>query len=261
VYQIFAYKQYARLVTFLETILTQVWYPTTVATLSRRTKSLVEEAFQKSVDPEMHFLVQSRLHDFGFRGCTCVEQSILGGTAHLLNFDGSDTMSACWYAQFKLNNGKPVATSIPATEHSVMTSWPTERQALQNMIDKFGGQNAVFACVMDSYDYDNALNKVLPLVAESHKKKGGLMVLRPDSGDPVECIIKALQAGEQHFGAFKNKRGYKVLNGVAAIQGDGINYAVVRDILDATLKLGFSAQVRKKLNVYTVDLFASCPMS
>lgn len=63
VYQIFAYKQYARLVTFLETILTQVWYPSTVATLSRRTKDLVENAFNKSVEPSMHWLVDSRLHD------------------------------------------------------------------------------------------------------------------------------------------------------------------------------------------------------
>ena len=96
-------------------------------------------------------LLGSRLHDFGFRGCTCMEQarlplsacrarraaccmrtppdcanndsspnaqqSVIGGVAHLLNFDGSDTMSAAYYAQFVLNGGQPVAQSIPATEH------------------------------------------------------------------------------------------------------------------------------------------------
>ena len=41
----------------------------------------------------------SRLHDFGCRGCTCAEQTVLGGVAHLLNFDGTDTMSAAYYAQ------------------------------------------------------------------------------------------------------------------------------------------------------------------
>jgi nicotinamide phosphoribosyltransferase len=56
------------------------------------------------------FLLESRLHDFGFRGSTCVEASVLGGTAHLLNFTGSDTLSACYYAQYALNNGKPIAT-------------------------------------------------------------------------------------------------------------------------------------------------------
>jgi nicotinamide phosphoribosyltransferase len=88
-------------------------------------------------------LLDSRLHDFGFRGTTCVEQSVLGGCAHLLNFTGSDTMSACYYAQFALNGGRPVANSIPATEHSVMTSWPSERAAIMNMIDKFDGKDKV----------------------------------------------------------------------------------------------------------------------
>ena len=99
VYQIFAEKEYARLITFLETILTQVWYPTTVATLSRRTKDLVDEGFRQTVDEEFEFLAAYKLHDFGLRGCTSVEQSVIGGCAHLLNFAGSDTMSACYYAQ------------------------------------------------------------------------------------------------------------------------------------------------------------------
>jgi nicotinamide phosphoribosyltransferase len=150
--------------------------------------------------------------------------------------------SACWYAQYRLNEGRPVGQSIPATEHSVMTSWRSEREAIQNMIDHFGREGAVFACVMDSYDYDIALTKVLPQVADAHKKKGGMMVLRPDSGDPVECIVKALKAGEESFGAKVNAAGYKVLNGVSAIQGDGINFAVVKEILKTTLDLGYSAQ-------------------
>jgi len=157
VYQITATGEFAKLVTYLETILTHVWYPTAVATKSRRVRYVrvcrerhntcwtpccgehhsthrvscphsdtIQAAFDKSVDLPLHVLVPSRLHDFGFRGCTCVEQSILGGTAHLLSFTGSDTMSAAYYAQFNLNGGRSVASSIPATEHSVMTSWPTE---------------------------------------------------------------------------------------------------------------------------------------
>lgn len=231
VYQITAEKEYARLVTFLETLLTMVWYPSTVATLSRRSKDLIHRAFSESVDAEAMWLLDSRLHDFGFRGCTSVEQSVLGGVAHLLNFSGSDTMSACYYAQFHLNGGKPVATSIPATEHSVMTSWPSEAGAISNMIRHFGGPNKLFSCVMDSYDYENALYKVVPTIAEEHKRKGGLIVLRPDSGDPVQCILQALDAGEKAFGAVKNKKGFKVLNNCAALQGDGINYKTIEDIL------------------------------
>jgi nicotinic acid phosphoribosyltransferase len=171
VYQITARKPYAALVTFLETILTHVWYPTTVATLSRRTKEIIEDAFHQSVDEDMYYLLPSRLHDFGFRGCTCVEQSILGGTAHLLNFQGTDTMSAAYYAQYHLNEGKPVAESIPATEHSVMTSWPNESKAIRNMIEKFGGEGKAFACVMDSYDFTNALTKILPAIVTQKNRK------------------------------------------------------------------------------------------
>jgi nicotinic acid phosphoribosyltransferase len=78
-YQITTEGAYARLITFLETILTQVWYPSTVATLSRRCKDVIALEFDKTVDDNAAWLLDSRLHDFGFRGCTCVEQSILGG--------------------------------------------------------------------------------------------------------------------------------------------------------------------------------------
>lgn len=240
VYQIYADGDYAILVTFFETLLTQVWYPTTVATLSRMTKEHIQQAFEKSVDEESFWLLETKLHDFGFRGTTCLEQSIIGGVAHMLNFTGSDTMSACYYAQYNLNNGKPVGNSIPATEHSVMTSWKTEREAILNMIEKFG--DGVYATVMDSYDYDRALNKVVPTVSAEKNKKGGLWVFRPDSGDPVESVMKGLHAAEKAFGTTLNKKGFKVINGVSVIQGDGIDINVVKKILDAALSEGYSAQ-------------------
>ena len=171
-----------------------LWYPTTVATLSRRAKDLIAAGFEASVDGgAANPLLNSRLHDFGFRGCTCVEQSVIGGCAHLLNFVGTDTMSAAYYSQFHLNGGRPVAQSIPATEHSVMTCWATEKLAIENMITHFG--SGVFACVMDSYDYAAALEEVLPSVASKKVAAGGFMVIRPDSGDPVEVVVQ-VRTGE-----------------------------------------------------------------
>ncbi len=67
VFQISAEGKYSGLITFMETLLCQVWYPSTVATLSRRCRQIVEAAFDKSVDEATHFLIPSRLHDFGFR--------------------------------------------------------------------------------------------------------------------------------------------------------------------------------------------------
>ncbi|TPX54317.1 nicotinate phosphoribosyltransferase [Powellomyces hirtus] len=240
VYQITASDEYAHLVTYLETILTMTWYPSTVATLSKRCRTIIEAAYEQTVDEDSLWTLDSRLHDFGFRGCTSVEQSIIGGCAHLLNFDGTDTLSAAYYAQFNLNGGKPVATSIPATEHSVMTAFPSEKEAIIRLLNNYG--HGVCACVMDSYDYVNALDKVLPSIAKHKLEKGGFLVLRPDSGDPVEVVMQGLRAIEKVFGATTNSKGYKVVTGASIIQGDAVTYDSLQTILKATTAAGFAAQ-------------------
>jgi nicotinamide phosphoribosyltransferase len=241
VYQITAETEYSHLCTFLETVLTMVWYPSTVATLSRRCRDVIAAAFDQSVDSgRASPVLGSRLHDFGFRGCTCVEQSVLGGTAHLLNFEGSDALSAEYYAQFMLNDGEPVGNSIPGTEHSVMTAWPDEKQAISNMIDHYG--HNIFACVMDSYDYARALSEVLPAIATKKVGAGGYMVLRPDSGDPVETVLMGLRAAEKVFGADVNSKGYKVIRRAGVLQGDGINIDSLTAIMKAVLDAGYSAE-------------------
>ena len=136
-------------------------------------------------------IIFSRLHDFGFRGCTSIEQAMIGGSAHLLNFQGTDTLVAAYHTQYVLNNGNPVGTSIPASEHSVMTCFDNEKDAMLHMIGLFGDN--IFACVMDSYDYVEALESILPSIASAKTAKGGFMVLRPDSGDPVEVVLQALR--------------------------------------------------------------------
>ncbi|KAJ3124614.1 hypothetical protein HK100_011181 [Physocladia obscura] len=240
VFQITAVGEFSRLVTYVETLLTQVWYPSTVATLSRRCKDAIESYFVKSVDEDAFGILESRLHDFGFRGCTSVEQSVIGGSAHLLNFTGTDTMSAAYYVQFELNEGKPIASSIPATEHSIMTSYRTERAAILKLIEMYG--SGFVACVMDSYDYTNALQNVLPAVATEKIGKGGFLILRPDSGNPVDVVLEGLRAADQVFGHTVNSKGFKVINGCSVIQGDGIGYKIIKEILQAVYDNKYSAQ-------------------
>ena len=240
VFMITAEKKYARLCTYLETILTMVWYPSCVATISKYTKDFILTGFHTSVDDEMYGMIDSRLHDFGFRGCTSVEQAIIGGSAHLLSFGGSDNLAACYHAQYNLNNGAHVATSIPATEHSVMTAWSDEEEAVVKQIENFG--HGIFSIVMDSYDYDNALDVILPKVANSVIQKKGFLVIRPDSGDPVAQVIKGLKAAEKCFPTHVNSKGYKVIQGAAVLQGDGINYENIREIQKEVLANGFSAE-------------------
>ena len=175
VFIITAEGKYSPLVTYLETLLTMVWYPTTVATLSRHTKELIRTYFKQHVDddPNAQYGLEFKLHDFGFRACTCVEQSIIGGRAHLLNFQGTDTMTAAYDAQVNLNEGRPVGYSVLATEHSVMTSWPSELEAMKHLVSQCARGNYYVACVMDSYDYQNALDNVLPIIAKELLPKEG----------------------------------------------------------------------------------------
>lgn len=235
-------EAWSGLVTFLESLLTMVWYPSCVATLSRRCKDFISGAFDVSVDEGEQWMLESRLHDFGLRGCCTVEQSIIGGTAHLLNFVGTDTLPAAFHVQENLNNGHPIATSIPATEHSVMMSFRDDEAAMRAAIEAFGDEVA-YSIVMDSYDYAEALQVALPAVAKFKTERGrGVLVLRPDSGDPVAMSLAGLLAADRVFGHRLNSKGYRVITGAALIFGDGINKATISTILDAVLSAGYSAQ-------------------
>ncbi|KAJ1898163.1 hypothetical protein LPJ66_002928 [Kickxella alabastrina] len=240
VMQITAEREYSGLVTYLESVLLMAWYPSTVATLSRRSKTAINEYYRTSVDENMRWTLDSRMHDFGFRACTCVEQSMLGGAAHLLSFGGTDTLTAAYYVQQRLNGGRAVATSIPATEHSVMTAFGSERQAVLRLLEVYG--DGVVACVMDSYDYARALEEVLPAVATAKLERGGVLIIRPDSGDQVETVLMGLRAAERVFGADVNGLGFRVIRGAGVIQGDGVTTKSLARILAAVHAAGYAAQ-------------------
>jgi nicotinic acid phosphoribosyltransferase len=239
VYQITAKGEYSKLVTFLETVLTMVWHPSNVATLAAHARKMIQRSFDLTVDEENHWKIGSRLHDFGFRGTSSIESAVLGGMGHLLSFEGSDTMAAAYYAQYGYNDGKPVAMSIPATEHSVMTAWPDELSAVRNMFEKFPG--GLLATVGDSYDWNKFLNNILPVLAKE-KPEDVFWVLRPDSGDPVECVISGLKALEKNFPTTVNSKGYKVIEGAGIIQGDGLDIRSLLTILDEVERQGYSVE-------------------
>lgn len=80
-----------------------------------------------------------------------------------------------------------------------------------------------FPDVPRSYDYANALDNIVPQVAPTVKAKGGFLVLRPDSGDPVETVLMGLRAADKTFGSDMNGKGYKTPRGCSVLQGDGID--------------------------------------
>ena len=232
-------EDFQYLVTYLETQLMRIWSPIVTATKSAMAYDVLKQYFERTVDTELHFLLESRLHDFGSRGVSSSETAMTTGLAHLTSFDGTDTMTAGWLAT-KYNNGKHVGTSVLATEHSVMTCWESELGAVINAID-IAPEGSILSVVADSYDYQYFLNKILPVVAPMAKAKNLYFVVRPDSGNPVQSVVDALRACEKVFGCTVNSKGYKLINGAGVIQGDGINLAILKEIARAVEKIGFSA--------------------
>lgn len=230
-------------VSWLETMLLRyVWYGTTVATRSRKIKQIVLEALRKSSDsPETE--INFKLNDFGARGVSSQESAMLGGAAHLLNFMGSDTVVGIRCAN-KYYNCKMAGFSIPAAEHSSITGWGKENEveAYRNMLKQFAKPGALLAVVSDSYDLWNACEH---LWGEQLKQEvidsGATVIIRPDSGHPPTVVLKTVQILDSKFGSVVNSKGYKVLNNVRVIQGDGINVGSVQEILNVLLDAGYSA--------------------
>lgn len=222
------------LTNYLETLLCQVWYPTTVCTQSRAMKDLIRQALLLSGDVAG---LDFKLHDFGYRGSTSVESAALGGAAHLVNFKGTDTVAALTLARDYY--AEPMAGfSIPAAEHSTITSWGRDREvdAFANMLEQY--PKGLVAVVSDSY---NIFDACAHLWGEQLKDKvlarDGVLVVRPDSGDPPTTVCSILGVLDAAFGSTENSKGYKVLNPkVRVIQGDGIDYQMLGKIIDAMLK-------------------------
>jgi nicotinamide phosphoribosyltransferase len=233
----------AWVVNYLETILVRLWYPITVATLSWHAKKSIMEMLYKTSDAprdEIGF----KLHDFGARGVSSGESAAIGGAAHLVNFMGSDTVEGVLLANRVYNNGAMSAFSIPAAEHSTITSWgrDREKEAYENMLDQFAKPNALVAVVSDSYNLWNALDNLWGgSLKEKIQKSGATVVIRPDSGTPHEIVLACLQKLDAKFGSTQNKKGYKVLNNVRVIQGDGINPRSITEILATAARGGYSA--------------------
>jgi nicotinamide phosphoribosyltransferase len=230
------------LVSWLETLLLRVWYPITVATQSYYLKQIIWDALQATAD-DPAAEIPFKLHDFGSRGVSSSESAAIGGMSHLVNFMGSDTVvgirAANHYYQHPM-----AAFSIPAAEHSTITSWQRDGElaAYQNMLDRFAKPGAILAVVSDSYNLWEAIDhlwgdKLKQQIIDS----GATVVIRPDSGDPVSVVSEVLQRLDQRFGSTINSKGYRVLNYVRVIQGDGINAQSLAAILKASQDLGFSA--------------------
>ena len=227
------------LTNYLETLLSQVWYPTTVATNSREQKKMIKQYLERTADNCDG--IPFKLHDFGFRGSSSLESSALGGSAHLINFQGTDTMSAMILARQYYDAQMP-GFSIPASEHSTITSWGQENEveAMRNMLETY--PSGPVACVSDSYDIYRACSQYWGgVLKDKVLARDGFLVIRPDSGEACEVLPKIFQILEEKFGCTMNSKGYKILpQQVRVIQGDGISRHTLPGVLESVAKAGYS---------------------
>lgn len=229
-------------VSWFETMLLRVWYPITVATESRYIKSIIKRFLEAtSDDPESE--ISFKLHDFGSRGVSSQESAAIGGAAHLVNFMGSDTVQGVVMANC-VYKSPMAAFSIPAAEHSTITSWgrENEAEAYRNMLRNFAKPGAIVAIVSDSYDIYNACTTLWGgELRQEVIDSGAVVVIRPDSGCPAVIVKECLRLLDEKFGHTVNSKGFKVLNNVRVIQGDGINAKSIIEILEETIDIGYSA--------------------
>ena len=228
------------LTNFLETLLLQLWYPCTVATISREVKDLITKYLNETGDPST---VDFKLHDFGFRGVSSVQSAGIGGAAHLINFMGTDTVAALTFIQEYYTPDGMFGFSIPAAEHSTITSWgrDNETDAYRNMLQQY--PEGLVAVVSDSYDIYNACEHIWGEVLKDEVlQRNGTLVVRPDSGEPKDVVLKCTQILGEKIGFTINEKGYKVLNPkIRIIQGDGVNYESIGEILEHLKNHGWSA--------------------
>lgn len=232
------------LTNFLETLLMQIWYPCTVATLSGEIRKVVEAYYDDTASYASKGGIDFVLNDFGFRGASSVESAGLGDAAHLLSFRGSDTIEGSVFARRYYNTEKVYGLSVPATEHSICTLLGEEGEldVFRHVLQTF--PTGVVSCVSDSYDIFRACSEYWGgALKEEVLSREGTLVIRPDSGEPVATLLRVFAILFQKFGFTVNEKGYKVLPPqVKVLQGDGIDLPSIRAIYGALKANGISAE-------------------
>lgn len=228
------------LTSYIETaLLRAVWYPSTVASNVRRMLQTLAPFYEKSCDhPEA--VLPVTLCDYGARGVASLEQAGLGGAAHLLYFDRTDTLAAILACR-KYYGADMAGHSVPASEHTTMLSWGADREsdAYAGMVDHFAAFGA-YSVVSDSFDISNAVAEIWG--KQLHAKvrgAGATLIVRSDSGDPIDTPVQIVAQLAYAFGTRLNGRGYKVIeDNVRVLQADGLNMQDITMIFRAARRHG-----------------------
>lgn len=230
------------LVNYLETwISTGVWHPSTSATTAWNFRRVLDAAAEATSDTPGD--VDFQLHDFSFRGMENWQAAAASASAHLISFRGTDAVPALSFVDeyYPGEDNGLVGASVPATEHSVMCAGiatTSEQDTFERLLNQY--PEGILSVVSDTEDLWKVLTEFLPNLKDQIMSREGKLVIRPDSGDPIDILCGSViatgllpngnpvQKGVIEllwdvFGGTVNSKGYKVLDShIGAIYGDSI---------------------------------------
>jgi len=243
------------LTNYIETLAScELWQPSTSATIAYEYRKLLDQAAMDTVGDTS--FVQFQGHDFSMRGLSSLRSATTSGLGHLLSFVGTDTIPAIQAAErlYNANVEKElVGTSVPATEHSIQSSYEDDMVYLNKIITEVH-PTGIVSVVSDGYDFWDVIGRVVPALKSKIMARDGKVVIRPDSGDPVKIICGdpdaktelerkgAVQALWDIFGGTLSPKGYKLLDShIGLIYGDAITLQRAKEITSRLKESGFAS--------------------
>lgn len=221
------------------------WHPMLAATVGHTYREIVNRYYELTCDDTIPRA--KALGAFDFRGEECTESAVKAGAGWCLSFLNTATVPTIPYLEQNYScdcTKEPVAFGSPSTEHSVMCSNfavdGDEITLLRRLLTEIY-PNTSFSAVLDSYDYWNVIENVLPQLKKEILDHNGCMLMRGDSGDCVEVVTKTVFKLWDIFGGTVNSKGYKVLDPhVKAIYGDSITVQRCEQIFEILTEKGFA---------------------
>jgi nicotinamide phosphoribosyltransferase len=251
---------------YLETIISNLlWKPMTSATIAHTYRKVLK-GWQEKTDKEKSWFIDWQGHDFSMRGMDSVDATISSGLGHLTSFMGTDSLPAIYGARKFYGETEMVGGSVNATEHSVMCAGGKEDEieTFRRLLKTY--PTGILSVVSDTWDLWRVCTEyVSELKEEILARKDGKLVIRPDSGDPVDILCGdisqyryELEEGEERlngpkekgviellwdvFGGTVNEQGYKVLDPhIGAIYGDSITIERANEICRRLEAKGFAS--------------------
>lgn len=261
------HPDFAWLVNYLETLIScMLWQPITSATIAHQYKKVLSKYAKETTGTTEG--VEWQGHDFSMRGMSSVETAILSGMGHLLSFTGTDSIPSIYQLEDSYNATGLIGASVPATEHSVMCMGQKESEidTFKRLLDLY--PTGILSVVSDTWDLWKVLTEYLPQIKDEILSRDGKLVIRPDSGNPVDIIcgdqiwynqdeftFNRYKVKDQTFqqkgvvellwdvfGGTINEQGYKVLDShIGVIYGDGIGLHNLSTICERLKAKGFAS--------------------